>query len=127
MARATSDISGWPTSTDVTQEATAFGITEKLNQDLLQDIGGEPQLVGDYKAGSYAGSRTTQDPTGPGISGFIFEASGGDVGIDNAKEATFSYDVNFPSGYDFVEGGKMPGFCEYYFCSMPLFQLLTDV
>jgi len=106
IARAASG--GWPESTGGDAKG-AFGISGGFKQSYLKTIDGQPTLVGNYPKGSYAGSKAP----GPGISGFIFQASGGpDVKLDNAKEAKLTYQVKFPKSpveFDFVEGGKMPG------------------
>ncbi|KAI0738034.1 hypothetical protein C8Q80DRAFT_1114363 [Daedaleopsis nitida] len=64
---------------------------------------GKKSMQAHYPEGSYTFSH---DPQG----GFSFYAPGpADVDLTTAKEATFSYDVYFPSGFDFVKGGKLPG------------------
>lgn len=58
-----------------------------------------------YPEGSYTFSH---DPQG----GFSFYAPGpASVDLTTAKEATFGYTAYFPSGFDFVKGGKVPGLC----------------
>ncbi|KAG6846867.1 hypothetical protein H0H93_011364, partial [Arthromyces matolae] len=95
---------GWPTSTDSSAES-AFGISGNFKVDYLKTIDGQPTLVGTYPEGSYAGSKDI------GIGGFIFEATGGsDDGLKDAKEATLTYQVQFPSGFQPAYGGKLPGF-----------------
>jgi len=102
MARASSG--GWPHSTS--DDKASFGISGGFQQTYIKTIEGQPTLVGNYPKGSYAGSK----PPGPGIAGFIFEAAGGpDVSIDTAKEAKLTYQVKFPTGFDFALAGKMPG------------------
>ncbi|KZT18836.1 polysaccharide lyase family 14 protein [Neolentinus lepideus HHB14362 ss-1] len=56
-----------------------------------------------YPKGSYVPSESPQG-------GFSFYASGPkSVDLTTAKETTFGYRVWFPSGFDFVKGGKLPG------------------
>eukprot|EP00753_Platysulcus_tardus_P009270 PLAT192.1.p1 GENE.PLAT192.1~~PLAT192.1.p1 ORF type:complete len:405 (-),score=-20.81 PLAT192.1:387-1502(-) len=56
-----------------------------------------------YPKGSYIPSK---NPRG----GLSFYASGpSDVDLTTAKEATLSYRVYFPDGFEFVKGGKLPG------------------
>lgn len=64
---------------------------------------GKPAMQAKYAAGSY---NFQHEPLG----GFSFYASGPEnVDISTATEATFSYSVYFPEGFDFVKGGKLPG------------------
>ncbi|KAG5650254.1 hypothetical protein H0H81_000150 [Sphagnurus paluster] len=96
----------WPNTINIDAKSS-FGISGNLNPNFLQTINGVPTLVGNYPKGSYAGSK---GPGAPGISGFIFSASGSpDVQIERAKEAKLTYEVQFASGFDFALGGKMPG------------------
>ena len=58
-----------------------------------------------YPQGSY-------NPSGSPRGGFSFYAPGPEnVDLSTAKEATFSYSVYFGDGFQFVKGGKLPGFC----------------
>jgi hypothetical protein len=60
-----------------------------------------------YKAGSW---NFKQEPRG----GFSFYSPGPSAFekyLSDAKEATFAYSVYFPTGFDFVKGGKLPGLC----------------
>jgi hypothetical protein len=67
----------------------------------------KPAIKAHYPAGSY--SPGADAPRG----GLSFYAPGPqDVDLTNAKEATFGYSVFFPQGFDFVRGGKLPGFCK---------------
>ena len=60
-----------------------------------------------YPSGSYTFGHT---PRG----GFSFYAPGPEnVDLTTAKEATFAYTVLFPEGFEWVKGGKLPGFCTY--------------
>ncbi|KAG6884679.1 hypothetical protein C0993_009022 [Termitomyces sp. T159_Od127] len=102
--RAKAAYGGWPNSI---KAGSSFGISGGFEKSY---IGKGPQnevaLIGHYPKGSYAGSK----PPGPGISGFIFEASGGPgVNIASAKEARLTYKVRFEDGFDFQLGGKLPG------------------
>ena len=59
-----------------------------------------------YPKGSYNFDNSPQG-------GFSFYAPGpSSVDLTTAKEATFGYNIYFPSGFDFVKGGKLPGLCE---------------
>lgn len=64
-------------------------------------------MEGFYPEGSYNPSNT---PRG----GFSFYGAGPeDADLTTAREATFAYTVLFPQGFDWVKGGKIPGFCAY--------------
>lgn len=67
---------------------------------------GRSSLRSHYPKGSYKPSAT---PRG-GISFYAPGPSG--VDLSTAKEAEFAYSVYFPSDFDWVKGGKLPGFCE---------------
>lgn len=59
--------------------------------------------------------------------GFSFYAPGpASVDLTTAKEVTFGFTAYFPSGFDFVKGGKIPGLCKYP-CDMPPDLVLTYV
>ena len=76
-----------------------------LTHDYVTAPDGKLSMQAIYPAGSYTFSH---DPQG----GFSFYAPGpANVDLTTAKEATFSYDVYFPSGFQFVKGGKLPGLC----------------
>ncbi|KAG5644474.1 hypothetical protein DXG03_008301 [Asterophora parasitica] len=106
VARARSD--GWPHSTS--DSTSSFGITSGFEPNFLGTIDGAPALVATYPKGSYAGSNKPGQPVGPGIAGFIFSAAGApSVNVDQAQEATLTYEVKFPAGFQFARGGKMPG------------------
>ncbi len=67
---------------------------------------GTQSLKAHYPAGSY---KPSENPCG----GVSFYAPGPtSVDLTTAKEALFSYSVFFPSGFQFVKGGKLPGFCK---------------
>lgn len=91
----------------VNDDGTAFGIKShsefKKKTSDVQQVDGAAALVAKYPKGSYAGSKGT-----PGIAGFIFDTNGG-TDLSNAKEAILNYEVKFPSGFDFVLAGKIPG------------------
>ncbi|EIW60968.1 uncharacterized protein TRAVEDRAFT_91869, partial [Trametes versicolor FP-101664 SS1] len=64
---------------------------------------GELSMKAHYPAGSFTFSNTPQG-------GISFYAPGpASVDLTTAKEATFGYSVYFPSGFQFVKGGKLPG------------------
>ena len=65
---------------------------------------GSDALVANYPAGTFKYSSST----GHGYS-FYSPGSADSVDITGAKEAVFSYSVYFPSGFQFVKGGKLPG------------------
>lgn len=66
---------------------------------------GELSMKAHYPAGSFTFSNTPQG-------GISFYAPGpASVDLTTAKEATFGYSVYFPSGFQFVKGGKLPGLC----------------
>ena len=76
-----------------------------LSHDYVDAPDGKLSMRAIYPAGSYTFGN---DPQG----GFSFYAPGpSNVDLTTAKEATFAYDVYFPSGFDFVKGGKLPGLC----------------
>ncbi len=67
---------------------------------------GTKSLKAHYPAGSY---KPSELPCG----GVSFYAPGpSSVDLTTAKEALFSYSIFFPSGFNFVKGGKIPGFCK---------------
>ncbi|CDO71910.1 Polysaccharide Lyase Family 14 protein [Trametes cinnabarina] len=64
---------------------------------------GRLSMKAHFPAGSYTFTHTP-----PG--GVSFYAPGpASVDLSTAKEATLGYTVYFPSGFDFVKGGKLPG------------------
>ena len=66
---------------------------------------GKHAMQAHYPKGSW---NFQQEPRG----GISFYAPGpANVDLTTAKEATLAYSVFFPDGYDFVKGGKLPGFC----------------
>jgi hypothetical protein len=81
---------------------------------VLEAPDGVVSLEGFYPNGSYTFTHT---PRG----GFSFYAPGPEeVDLTTAREATFAYTVLFPEGYEWVKGGKLPGFCTY---TLPLITL----
>jgi len=97
---------GWPKSTNAKEEQSAFGIKQDISS-YLKEHNGEPVMDAHYPKGSYAGSK----PPGPGIAGFIVDGDG-NVGITDAKKASFSYMVQFPDdpdAFEFALAGKLPG------------------
>ncbi|KAI0787995.1 hypothetical protein C8Q74DRAFT_1197094 [Fomes fomentarius] len=74
-----------------------------LPHDYVTAPDGKKSMKAHYPKGSYT---FNHDPRG----GISFYAPGPlNVDLTTAKEATFSYDVYFPSGFNFVKGGKLPG------------------
>ena len=72
---------------------------------VLEAPDGVVSMEGFYPNGSYTFTHT---PRG----GFSFYAPGPeDVDLTTAREATFAYTILFPEGFDWVKGGKIPGFC----------------
>lgn len=66
---------------------------------------GKLSMKAHYPEGSYTFTHTPQG-------GISFYAPGpASVDLTTAKEATFGYSVYFPSGFQFVKGGKLPGLC----------------
>ncbi|KAI0758945.1 hypothetical protein C8Q74DRAFT_1319764 [Fomes fomentarius] len=64
---------------------------------------GKKSMKAHYPKGSYTFTHAIKG----GLSFYAPGPSG--VDLTTAKEATFSYDVYFPPGFDFVKGGKLPG------------------
>lgn len=64
----------------------------------------------DYPKGAYAGAKDIKE-------GWSFYVNGSDDFASKcaagAKEAVIGYSVYFEEGFDFQEGGKIPGACEY--------------
>ena len=72
-------------------------------------------LEGFYPNGSFTFTHT---PRG----GFSFYAPGPEeVDLTTAQEATFAYTILFPEGFDWVKGGKLPGFCAYALSSFTFY------
>lgn len=103
-----SDITGWPQSTNLEKEKTAFGVSGNFESKYLTTFQDQPALVADYPEGSYAGAKPP--PDGPGIAGFIFQATGNvNLKLAEKEKLQFSYDVFFPPNFRWEEGGKLPG------------------
>lgn len=76
-----------------------------LSHDIVSAPDGVLSMQAHYPKGSFTPSHT---PRG----GISFYTPGPDaVDLTTAKEATLSYSVLFPDGFDFVKGGKLPGLC----------------
>jgi len=75
-----------------------------LSHDYVDAPDGKKSMKAHYPKGSYNFQNT---PKG----GISFYAPGpSNVDLTSAKEATFGYSVFFEKGFDFVKGGKLPGF-----------------
>ena len=87
------------------QTFQSVGITANTTRHVLEAPDDVISLEGFYPNGSFTFTHT---PRG----GFSFYAPGPeDVDLTTAKEATFAYTVLFAEGFDWVKGGKLPGFC----------------
>ncbi|RDX47443.1 hypothetical protein OH76DRAFT_780643 [Lentinus brumalis] len=103
-------ISYWTTDSGIANSSPLSDATFRphnqitaLSHDYVTAPDGKKSMQAQYPEGSYTFSH---DPQG----GFSFYAPGpSSVDLTTAKEATFSYDVYFPSGFNFVKGGKLPG------------------
>lgn len=85
----------------------SVSILSNVTRRILEAPDGVVSLEGFYPNGSYTFGHT---PRG----GFSFYAPGPeDVDLTTAQEATFAYTILFPEGYEWVKGGKLPGFCMY--------------
>lgn len=81
-------------------------VLSKLSHNYVT-MAGRQAMRAHYAAGSW---NFQQEPLG----GFSFYAPGpASVDLTTAKEATLSYSVLFEDGFEFVMGGKLPGFCAY--------------
>ena len=102
----------WSTSTasadPLAISDSTFGshhILSSLPRDVVSAPDGVRSMKAHYPKGSYTFGH---DPQG----GFSFYGPGpSNVDLTTAKEATFAYSVYFPSGFDFMKGGKLPGGC----------------
>ena len=87
-------------------------IASDTTRRVLEAPDGVVSMEGFYPDGSFTFTHT---PRG----GFSFYAPGPEeVDLTTAQEATFAYTVLFPEGFDWVKGGKLPGFCA---CTVSLF------
>jgi len=85
----------------------SVSILSNVTRRVLEAPDDVVSLEGFYPNGSYTFGHT---PRG----GFSFYAPGPEeVDLTTAREATFAYTVLFPEGYEWVKGGKLPGFCTY--------------
>lgn len=108
-------ISYWTTDSGIANSSPLSDATFRphnqitaLSHDYVTAPDGKKSMQAQYPEGSYTFSH---DPQG----GFSFYAPGpSSVDLTTAKEATFSYDVYFPSGFNFVKGGKLPGLCKSF-------------
>ena len=101
----------------------SVNILSNTTRRILEAPDGVVSLEAFYPNGSYTFTHT---PRG----GFSFYAPGPEsVDLTTAKEATFAYTVLFPEGYEWVKGGKLPGFCTYMhslFTSSPIMDETYD-
>ncbi|KAI0738036.1 polysaccharide lyase family 14 protein [Daedaleopsis nitida] len=105
-----SDSKSWSVSKDVSNALPFSDATlrptdqiKELSHDVVTAPDGILSMQAHYPKGSFNPSHT---PRG----GISFYAPGpASVDLTTAKEATFSYSVLFPDGFDFVKGGKLPG------------------
>jgi hypothetical protein len=65
---------------------------------------GSSALIANFPAGTFG----LNSANGQGFS-FYTEGTHNGVNVEGASEVLFSYSAYFPSGFDFVKGGKMPG------------------
>ena len=93
-----------------------LGVTKLLSaltHNFVKAPDGKYSMQAHYPKGSYT---FTHQPKG----GFSFYAPGpASVDLTTAKEATFGFTTYFPSGFDFVKGGKIPGLCTLTLYSSP--------
>ncbi|WWC95443.1 hypothetical protein V866_002306 [Kwoniella sp. B9012] len=89
-----------------TSDGTSFeSVLKPLTAGKLPSHGTSPDgsdsLVANFPAGT----------VGLSSAGFSFYTTGAHdgVGVDSAKEVSFSYSVYLKDGFNFVKGGKMPG------------------
>ena len=85
----------------------SVSITSNTTRRVLEAPDDVVSLEGFYPNRSFTFTHT---PRG----GFSFYAPGPEeVDLTTAQEATFAYTVLFAEGFDWVKGGKLPGFCTY--------------
>ncbi|KAI0781509.1 hypothetical protein BD413DRAFT_489606 [Trametes elegans] len=100
----------WTTNPDLPKSSPLSDATFRphnqitaLSHAYVKAPDGKLSMKAHYPAGSYTFSHTPQG-------GISFYAPGpASVDLTTAKEATFGYSVYFPSGFQFVKGGKLPG------------------
>ncbi|KAJ7016717.1 hypothetical protein C8F04DRAFT_980863 [Mycena alexandri] len=79
-----------------------FKVESGMTHTYMQ-MAGKSAMEANYPAGSYI-------PSEKPLGGFSFYAPGPEaVDLTTAEEATFGYSILFPTGFDFVMGGKLPG------------------
>ena len=108
----TPQLSSWTTSTTLPNPLPLSDDTlrphnqiKALTHNYVDAPDGRLSMQAIYPAGSYSFSGRPQG-------GFSFYAPGpASVDLTTAKEMTFGYTTYFPSGFDFVKGGKVPGVC----------------
>ena len=113
-------ISYWTTDSSISNSSPLSDATFRphnqitaLSHDYVTAPDGKRSMQAIYPEGSYTFSHSPQG-------GFSFYAPGpSSVDLTTAKEATFSYDVYFPSGFEFVKGGKLPGLCTSFSQALP--------
>ncbi|CAL1703287.1 unnamed protein product [Somion occarium] len=99
----TSSISGAAVSPLSDATFRPHNIITALPHDYVNAPDGKRSMKAHFPKGSYTFSHSPQG-------GFSFYAPGpANVDLTTAKEATFGYTAYFPSGFDFVKGGKVPG------------------
>ncbi|EIW60967.1 polysaccharide lyase family 14 protein [Trametes versicolor FP-101664 SS1] len=108
-----SDTTSWSVSSAVT-DALAFNDDTFRPEHEIKDLthpyvaapDGVQSMQVHYPKGSFKLSAAPPTPRG----GLSFYAPGpASVDLTTAQEATLSYSVFFPDGFDFVKGGKLPG------------------
>ncbi|KAI0685157.1 hypothetical protein BC835DRAFT_1290930 [Cytidiella melzeri] len=106
----------WTTSTSISGALPLSDATFRPHNEItalphpyVDAPDGELSMQAFFPAGSYNFQNTPQG-------GFSFYAPGpASVDLTTAKEATFGYTAYFPAGFDFVQGGKVPGLCKLSF------------
>jgi hypothetical protein len=100
-------ISSWTTS-------TAFPDTLPLSDDTLKPFKFIKALSHNHTTapdGVY--SMKAHYPAGKPQGGFSFYTPGPDLlDLTTTKEVTYAYSVLFQAGFDWVQGGRIPGLCK---------------
>ncbi|GFZ49702.1 hypothetical protein JCM24511_07104 [Saitozyma sp. JCM 24511] len=103
-----SSTASWTTSTDSSSALSFIGALKPLTAGSLPSTSTAPDgssaLIANFPAGTYG----LNSANGQGFS-FYTEGTHNGVNVEGATEVLFSYSAYFPSGFDFVKGGKMPG------------------
>ena len=108
----TSSVSGAAVSPLSDATFRPHNIITALPHDYVNAPDGKKSMKAHFPQGSYTFSHSPQG-------GFSFYAPGpASVDLTTAKEATFGYTAYFPSGFDFVKGGKVPGLCESFYLTV---------